>query len=212
MPESINRLAIAHPSSLPSERPRRGSRTAREETCAAKATKATKDAAAVSPTAPSRLGLISAAVACPGARTQSPSCKVRFQIHVKDVCSYRAGRPGSRRVVGRGSPISPRVVSRGARVGDPPRPCQPWSRSIGSAKTQSGIRVTNSEKTALRPPGRSRRASGPARRASPGGPSRACQRRRPAWRRGSDPSRAGPSPIPQRPTLPLPFGNKVSIQ
>ena len=39
-----------------------------------------------------------------------------------------AGRPGSLGVAGRGSLISPGVAGRGARVGDPPRPCQPWPR------------------------------------------------------------------------------------
>ena len=36
-----------------------------------------------------------------------------------------AGRPGSLRVAGRGSLISPGVAGRGARVGDSSRPCQP---------------------------------------------------------------------------------------
>ena len=43
-----------------------------------------------------------------------------------DKCPGRAGRPGSLGVAGRGSLISPGVAGRGARVGDPPRPCQPW--------------------------------------------------------------------------------------
>ena len=43
-----------------------------------------------------------------------------------DKCSGRAGRPGSLGVAGRGSLISPVVAGHGARVGDLPRPCQPW--------------------------------------------------------------------------------------
>ena len=39
-------------------------------------------------------------------------------------CSGRAGRPGSLGVAGRGSLILRGVAGRGARVGDPPRPCQ----------------------------------------------------------------------------------------
>ena len=38
-----------------------------------------------------------------------------------------AGRPGSLGFAGRGSLISPGVAGRGARDGDPPRPCLPWT-------------------------------------------------------------------------------------
>ena len=38
------------------------------------------------------------------------------------VCPDRAGRPGSLGIAGRGSLISPGVVGRGARVGDPVNP------------------------------------------------------------------------------------------
>ena len=46
-----------------------------------------------------------------------------------DKCQGRAGRPGSLRVAGRGSLVADftRVAGRGARFGDPPRPCQPGS-------------------------------------------------------------------------------------
>ena len=42
-----------------------------------------------------------------------------------DIHPGRAGRPGSLVVAGRGSLIPPGVAGRGARVGDPPRPCPP---------------------------------------------------------------------------------------
>ena len=46
-------------------------------------------------------------------------------IYVRRCDPGWAGRPGSLGVAGRGSLISPGVAGRGARVGDPPRPCQP---------------------------------------------------------------------------------------
>ena len=47
-------------------------------------------------------------------------------IYVRRCDPGWAGRPGSLGVAGRGSLISPGVAGRRARIGDPPRPCQPW--------------------------------------------------------------------------------------
>ena len=98
MPFSTSRCLSARQSSLPSEQPRRWSRTAREarKSCAAKATKATKDTAMGLPTATARLGLISAAAVSVSVLALVPAPKALSASLGSDALPWAMGQRSSR--------------------------------------------------------------------------------------------------------------------